>query len=114
MLHIIRDSDDEQIISVGSGDNTYIMGNNLILYEKTSAQLSTVATNILNRIKDIYYTPCQIELKGNPCYETGDGFYIELVNGTEIVSYILNRTYKGIQAQRDEYTQTDVLVYTSR
>lgn len=101
---IIRDSDDEQIISVGSGDNTYIMGNNLILYEKTSAQLSTVATNILNRIKDIYYTPCQIELKGNPCYETGDGFYIELVNGTEIVSYILNRTYKGIQAQRDEYT----------
>lgn len=101
---IIRDADDEQIIEVGSGTNTYIMGNNLLLYEKTSAQLTTVATNILNRIKDIYYTPCQIELKGNPCYETGDGFYIVLVNGTEIVSYILNRTYKGIQAQRDTFT----------
>lgn len=101
---IIRDSDDEQIISVGSGDNTYIMGNNLLLYEKTSSQLTTVATNILNRIKDIYYTPCQIELKGNPCYEIGDGFFIVLVDGKEIVSYILNRTYRGIQAQRDTFT----------
>ena len=101
---IIRDSDDEQIISVGSGNNTYIMGNNLLLYEKTSSQLSTVATNILNRIKNIYYTPCQIELKGNPCYEIGDGFFVVLVDGNEIVSYILNRTYKGIQAQRDTFT----------
>ena len=101
---IIRDSDDEQIIAVGSGSNTYIMGNNLLLYEKTSSQLSTVATNILNRIKDIYYTPCEIELKGNPCYEIGDGFVLKLVDGTELVSYILNRTYKGIQAQRDTFT----------
>ena len=101
---IIRDSDDEQIIAVGSGSNTYIMGNNLLLYEKTSSQLSAVATNILNRIKDIYYTPCEIELKGNPCYEIGDGFIIRLVDGTEFVSFILNRTYKGIQAQRDTFT----------
>lgn len=101
---IIRDSDDEQIIAVGSGSNTYIMGNNLLLYEKTSAQLSTVATNILNRIKNIYYTPCEIELKGNPCYEIGDGFIIRLVDGTEFVSFILNRTYKGIQAQRDTFS----------
>ena len=97
----IRDSDDEQIISVGSGTNTYIMGNNLLLYGKTSAQLTTVATNILNRIKDIYYTPCEIEMQGNPCNEIGDGFFIELVNGTEIVSYILNRVYRGIQNQKD-------------
>lgn len=101
---IIRDSDDEQIIAVGSGSNTYIMGNNLLLYEKTSSQLSTVATNILDRIKNIYYTPCEIELKGNPCYEIGDGFIIRLVDGTEFVSFILNRTYKGIQAQRDTFT----------
>ena len=101
---IIRDADDEQIIAVGSGSNTYIMGNNLLLYEKTSAQLSAVATNILNRIKDIYYKPCEIELKGNPCYEIGDGFVIRLVDGTEFVSFIFNRTYKGIQAQRDTFS----------
>lgn len=98
---VIRDSDDEQIISVGSGTNTYIMGNNLLLYDKSAAQLSTVATNILNRIKDIYYTPCEIVMEGNPCNEIGDGFFVELVNGTEIVSYILNRVYKGIQNQKD-------------
>lgn len=100
---IIRDSDNEEIISYGSGTNAYIMNSNILLYDKTAIELSNIAESIYNRIEGAYYKPCQIELKGNPCMEIGDGISITPRNYKQFVTFICHRVYTGIQAQRDTY-----------
>lgn len=101
---IIRTSENDVGLDYhNTGTNPYIIENDFLLYGKSSAQLTPIASNIFNRISGIYYTPCEIELQGNPCYEIGDGIYLDLVNGDEIVTYILSRTYKGIHSQKDHF-----------
>lgn len=101
---IIRDEDNEEIITVGSGDNAYVMANNMLLYGKTAQELQTIAQNIYNRISVVTYTPFEIEVKGNPCFQVGDPIYFTTVNGEVVKSYILQRNYTGIQSQKDTYS----------
>lgn len=101
---IIRTSENDVGLDYhNTGTNPYIIEDDFLLFGKSTAQLNPIAANIYNRISGIYYTPCEIELQGNPCYEIGDGIYLDLVNGNEIVTYILNRTYKGIHSQKDYF-----------
>ena len=101
---IIRDEDNEEIITVGSGDNAYVMANNMLLYGKTAVELQTIAQNIYNRISVVTYVPFEIEVKGNPCFQVGDPVYFTTVDGEVVKSYILRRNYKGIQSQKDTYS----------
>jgi len=101
---IIRDEDNEEIITVGSGDNAYVMANNMLLYGKTANELQTIAQNIYNRISVVTYVPFEIEVKGNPCFQVGDPVYFTTVDGEVVSSYILRRNYKGIQSQKDTYS----------
>lgn len=101
---IIRDEDNEEIITVGSGDNAYVMANNMLLYGKTATELQTIAQNIYNRISVVTYVPFEIEVKGNPCFQVGDPVYFTTVDGEVVSSYILRRNYKGIQSQKDTYS----------
>lgn len=101
---IIRDEDNEEIITVGSGDNAYVMANNMLLYGKTATELQTIAQNIYNRISVVTYVPFEIEVKGNPCFQVGDPVYFTTVEGEVVKSYILRRNYTGIQSQKDTYS----------
>ena len=101
---IIRDEDNEEIITVGSGDNAYVMANNMLLYGKTAQELQTIAQNIYNRISVVTYVPFEIEVKGNPCFQVGDPVYFTTVDGEVVKSYILRRNYTGIQSQKDTYS----------
>lgn len=101
---IIRDEDSEEIITVGSGNNAYVMANNMLLYGKTAVELQTIAQNIYNRISGVTYVPFEIEVKGNPCLQVGDPVYFTTVDGEVVKSYILRRNYKGIQSQKDTYS----------
>lgn len=102
---IIRDNDSELIAEYpsGSANNPYVMANNFLLYDKTAVELATIAQNIYNVIKDISYTPLEIEVKGNPCFEVGDPVYFTTVGGELVKSYILKRDYVGFQSPHDTY-----------
>lgn len=102
---IIRADEEDVGVTIGTGNNVYIMQDNFLLLGKSSADLAVIGQNIYNRICNIAYKPCEIEVKGNLCFEIGDEVSFEPNNGSRFSTFILNRVYKGIQAQRDTYTQ---------
>lgn len=97
-------------MSVGTDGNTYTINDNFLLYDKSSAQITTIATNILAKMVNRYYKPCSIGCIGNPCHEVGDPIRINTVY-RGVVTYILERRLTGIQALKDEYTARGVKHY---
>ena len=65
--------------------------------------MQTIADRVLRVIGVVWYRPAQVEARGNPCLEVGDGILLHTTRET-IYTYILQRTLKGIQALRDSYT----------
>lgn len=88
---------------VGSGTNAYIIEDNFLVYGKKAKELNTIAENIYNKIKGIFYRPFTCNSKGNLCLEVGDAVRIPTKYAI-IESYILQRTLSGIQALRDNYS----------
>ena len=98
----IRQEEDDIGKIVGTGTNCYVIQDNFLVYGKTDAQLTNIATPIFNRLQNIQYMPSTIEVVGNPCFEVGDG--VQVATKYDVVfAYILKRTLKGIQALRDTY-----------
>ena len=58
---------------------------------------------MLSVIAVVWYRPAQVEARGNPCLEVGDGILLHTTR-EDVYTYILQRTLKGIQALRDSYT----------
>ena len=101
-LQIRQKENDIGAIS-GTGNNCYIIEDNFLVYGKSAEELQTIADNVLNVIGGVWYRPAQVEARGNPCLEVGDGILLYTSQET-IYTYILSRTLKGIQALRDSYT----------
>lgn len=101
-LQIRQEENDIGAIS-GTGDNCYIIEDNFLVYGKSAADLKTIADNVLSVIGVVWYRPAQVEARGNPCLEVGDGILLHTTRET-IYTYILQRTLKGIQALKDSYT----------
>ena len=101
-LQIRQEENDIGAIS-GTGDNCYIIEDNFLVYGKSAVDLQTIADNVLSVIGVVWYRPAQVEARGNPCLEVGDGILLHTTRET-IYTYILQRTLKGIQALKDSYT----------
>lgn len=101
-LQIRQEENDIGAIS-GAGNNCYIIEDNFLVYGKSAADLQSIADNVLSVIGVVWYRPAQVEARGNPCLEVGDGILLHTTRET-IYTYILQRTLKGIQALRDSYT----------
>lgn len=101
-LQIRQEENDIGAIS-GTGDNCYIIEDNFLVYGKSTADLQMIADNLLSVIGVVWYRPAQVEARGNPCLEVGDGILLH-TSREDIYTYILQRTLKGIQALRDSYT----------
>lgn len=66
-------TEDDLGVVVGSGNVTYRIINNPLLYTTSETALKPVVQNILNQLKSIpVYTPMRISAKGNPTIESGD------------------------------------------
>lgn len=101
----IRQSEDDIGAVIGSGTNTYVIEDNFLVYGLNATQLNNVGTPILTKLGNIRYIPMTVELRGNPCYEVGDG--IEFCTRYAVIySYIFKRTLKGIQALFDTFEST--------
>ena len=97
----VRSTPDDIGVTVGDGDNTYIIEGNFLLMGKSQAELETIATNILGVISDITYRPCNYTLVGNPLLEVGDGITIR-TGKTTVYTILLQRTLKGVQSLKDD------------
>ena len=87
---------------ISQSDNCYTVQGNFLVYGKSTEELQTIAANLYETIRRVWYRPAHVVAKGNPCLEVGAG--IRLRTKYEIVyTYILQRTLKGIQALRDTY-----------
>ena len=99
----VRTSDDDAGVTVGTSTNRYVITGNFLVYGYNATNLTNVATAIFNKIKNRYYKPCTVNAIGNPLHEVGDGLRISTTY-RGIVTYILERSLKGIQALRDTYS----------
>lgn len=99
----IRQEENDIGAIAGTGDNCYIIEDNFLVYGKSAADLQTIADNVLSVIGVVWYRPAQVEARGNPCLEVGDGILLHTTR-EDVYTYILQRTLKGIQALRDSYT----------
>lgn len=99
----IRQEENDIGAIAGNGNNCYIIEDNFLVYGKSAADLQTIADNVLSVIGVVWYRPAQVEARGNPCLEVGDGILLHTTR-EDVYTYILQRTLKGIQALRDSYT----------
>lgn len=85
---------------ITDNDNSYILQDNFLIYGMGADALETVARNLYDVIKVVKYRPYNCEKIGNPCLSLGEA--VSVYTAQEIVeSYVLSRTYKGIQQPMD-------------
>jgi hypothetical protein len=110
-LQIRKEEDDIGVIIGGdTSQNSYIIEDNFLVYGKSTEELRVVANNIFNKITGLIYRPYNATVRGNPCVEVGDA--VRLVTRYELIeSYVLQRTLKGVQALRDNFSAKGVEIY---
>lgn len=85
---------------ITENDNSYILQDNFLVYGMGADALETVARNLYEVIKVVKYRPYNCEKIGNPCLSLGEA--VNVYTAKEIIeSYVLSRTYKGIQQPID-------------
>lgn len=99
---VIRQESNDIGASVGSGNNPYIIQGNFLAYGKSSAQLTTIATNIFGVISGVAYVPVQLQCRGLPYLEPGDCIDITMQDGSETRTLVLSRTLSGVQSLVDD------------
>lgn len=99
----VRTDTSDTGVTVGTGDNGYIIQNNFILYGYSESNLTTVANKIFEAIKNISFRPAEINAVGNLDINVGDGVYT-FGKKEAIRTYVFQRVLTGIQALRDTYT----------
>lgn len=99
---IIRQEENDIGASVGEGDNPYIIQGNFLVWGKSSAELTAIATNIFNVISGISYVPVRLRCRGLPYLEPGDCIDIEMKDGSRLRTLVLSRVLSGVQALTDD------------
>lgn len=101
---VIRQESNDIGASVGNGNNPYIIQGNFLVYGKSSAELTTIATNVFNAISNITYVPVRLQCRGLPYIEPGDCIEIEMQDGSYIKTLVLSRSLSGVQSLTDDIT----------
>lgn len=117
----VRQSEDDQGVTYGSGANNYIVQGNIFAYGLSNQELTAIAKNIYNSIGGFSYYPFQSENNGLPFIECGvDAVSYYVVNWEKTMGgqkarsgdivyeqrpfYVLNRELSSIQALKDSYS----------
>ena len=110
----IRPSDDSAGVIVGTSGNNYVISGNLLVSDKTGAELEQIANNLLPIIAKAEYTPIKsCTCVGNPCLELGEA--IRFNTTREVVeTYLLQRTLTGVQSKRDSISAQGTKTHSAR
>lgn len=90
----IRVSENDIGVIVGTGENTFVIQDNPLLYTMSDTALRPYAENILSQIQDLYYIPYEVTMRGLPYLESGDFFVLD-TGKQELVCLMLEREFKG-------------------
>lgn len=94
-------------------ENCYVIENNFLVYGKSAEELRVIAKNLYGKICNISYRPFEADVMGNPCFEVGDPVRFLTVRNI-VESYVLQRTIKGTQALRDNFSSSGVRKYSEK
>ena len=111
----IRQTENDEGVSYGSGDNNYIIQGNMFTLNLEQETLETIAENIYPNVEGFYYTPFVSDNNGLPWIECGKDIVSYNVydydNSTPtnpvykaLTFFILRRELSGIQNLRDSYS----------
>lgn len=107
---LVRDSEDVDGRSYGTGTNTYVVQGNVFAYGLSDDVLDGIAERIFDSVKGFSYRPFNSKAVGLPFVEVGTKvtFYIEDYtsgNGEFIVRsfYVMSRDLNGVQELTDDY-----------
>ncbi len=111
----IRQSEDDQGITYGEGENNYIIQGNMFTYKLDRDTLMQIAERIYENVKGFSYHPFMSQNNGLPWIECGldavSYIMVDWENSTEKNTfyvqksfYVLNRELTGVQALTDSYS----------
>lgn len=116
----IRQSEEDDGITYGTGDNNYIIQANIFAYGLSDSVLTQIAKNVYRNVKGVSFRPFKSSNNGLPWVECGlDAvtYYVTDPTGTGVVKlsdyteeqnvtsfYVFDRELKGIQALSDSYS----------
>ena len=98
----IINKDGQIAATSGSGSNAFTLKDNPLVWGLAANTLRSVATNLLNTIQGLWYTPAKVECVGLPYIECGD-FVLMAARRSIVRAYVLTRTLKGIQNLYDSF-----------
>ncbi len=107
----IKTGDEDLGAIVGTGTNAFVIQGNYLTFGLASNVLSEVAANIYNAVKNIEYTPCDIDsIVSDLNIKVGQKLKIVTHSGRVIQTYCMKNELKGVQlfqqtisAAGDEY-----------
>ncbi|MCQ2369210.1 MAG: hypothetical protein MJ007_01895 [Paludibacteraceae bacterium] len=108
---IIRDSEDADSVSYGTGKNSYIVQGNVFIYGLDDADRQQIAENIYNNVQGFSYKPFDAVSVGLPFVQVGDLVQYNIADYSgkspsyvQKSFYVMQRQLKGIQALKDNYS----------
>lgn len=110
----IKTSEDNAGAIVGTSGNNYSITGNFLVSDKTGAELTQIANNLLPIMKQAVYTPIKsCSCVGNPCLTLGEP--IRFNTTREIVeTYLLQRTLTGVQSKRDSISAQGTQTHSAK
>nr|DAU67168.1 MAG TPA: endosialidase chaperone [Caudoviricetes sp.] len=110
----IRADDNTAGAIVGKQGNTYVISGNFLVSDKTGAELTQIANNLLPLIAQAEYIPIKsCTCVGNPCLTLGEP--IRFNTTREIVeTYLLQRTLTGVQSKRDSISAQGTQAHSAK
>ncbi len=116
----IRQSEEDNGVTYGTGDNNYIIQANIFTYGLSDAVLTQIAKKVYRNVKGVSFRPFKSINNGLPWVECGlDAvtYYVTDPTGTGVMKmsdskeeqnvtsfYVFDRELKGIQALSDSYS----------
>lgn len=102
---IVRDDENaDGGVTVGEATNPYVMSGNMLIVGKTTAELTTIAQNLLAKIGQVVYAPHDTESIGLPYVEVGDT--VLNANSADKELFIAKRVLTGVSSVMDNFSAT--------
>lgn len=102
---IVRDDENaDGGVAVGETTNPYVMSGNMLIIGKTTAELTTIANNLLGKIGKVVYAPHDTESIGLPYVEVGDT--VLNANSADKELFIAKRVLTGVSSVMDNFSAT--------
>lgn len=102
---IIRQEEGDVGASAGTGNNTYVIEGNFLVYGKSAVDLLNIASTLLPYISGRVYKPAAVDCNCMPWVEVGDAIIVPTKDDI-VETFVMKRTITGCQAMRDKFEAT--------